>query len=120
MLRNISFEVQGGRTLALVGATGSGKSTVLRLLLRFYDPTAGRVLVEGTDISRCTQSSLRRHIAVVPQDTVSGVAGAGQAGCVAVRWGLGQGRGLSWELAQGGHVLFLQVLFNDTIRYNVR
>jgi ABC-type bacteriocin/lantibiotic exporter with double-glycine peptidase domain len=62
--------VAGGRTLALVGATGSGKSTVLRLLLRFYDPCSGRVLLDGTDIATCTLASLRRNIAVVPQDTV--------------------------------------------------
>ncbi|KAL4854966.1 ATP-binding cassette sub-family B member 6 [Chlorella vulgaris] len=71
VLRNVSFSVPGGgRTLALVGPSGSGKSTVLRLLLRFYDPSAGCVRVDGVDVSTCSQASLRRHIAVVPQDTV--------------------------------------------------
>ena len=70
VLRGVSFAVGGGRTLALVGATGSGKSTILRLLLRFYDPQAGRVLLDGQDVAGCTLASLRRCIAVVPQDTV--------------------------------------------------
>ena len=70
VLRGVSFAVGGGRTLALVGATGSGKSTILRLLLRFYDPQAGRVLLDGQDVAGSTLASLRRCIAVVPQDTV--------------------------------------------------
>ena len=81
MLRGVSFSVAGGSTLALVGATGSGKSTILRLMLRFYDPQAGRVLVDGQDVAGCTQASLRRCIAVVPQDTVR-QGGGGR------RWGL--------------------------------
>ncbi len=60
----------GGKTLAVVGATGSGKSTILRLLLRFYDPQGGAVLVDGQDVKTVTQASLRAAIAVVPQDTV--------------------------------------------------
>ena len=70
VLRGVSFGVEGGRTLALVGATGSGKPTCLRLLLRFYDPTAGAVRIDGQDVARVTLASLRRRIAVVPQDTV--------------------------------------------------
>lgn len=70
ILRNVSFSLAGGQTLALVGATGSGKSTLVRLLLRFYDPSAGRVLIDGTDVSTVTLASLRRAIAVVPQDCV--------------------------------------------------
>ncbi|KAL4458403.1 hypothetical protein ABPG75_013268 [Micractinium tetrahymenae] len=70
VLRNVSFSLAGGKTLALVGATGSGKSTVVRLLLRFYDPSSGRVLIDGADISTVTLGSLRRAIAVVPQDCV--------------------------------------------------
>ncbi len=54
----------------MVGATGSGKSTILRLLLRFYDPQGGAVLVDGQDVKSVTQASLRGAIAVVPQDTV--------------------------------------------------
>ncbi|GFR40170.1 hypothetical protein Agub_g727 [Astrephomene gubernaculifera] len=70
VLKGVSFTVPGGKTLAVVGATGSGKSTILRLLLRFYDPSSGRVLFDGQDIRGVTQESLRRAIAVVPQDTV--------------------------------------------------
>lgn len=57
----------GGKTLAVVGATGSGKSTILRLLLRFYDATGGSVMVDGQDVRNVTLGSLRRAIAVVPQ-----------------------------------------------------
>eukprot|EP00741_Cyanophora_paradoxa_P005098 tig00000857_g4940.t1 len=69
-LQNVSFRVEPGRTLAIVGPTGSGKSTVLRLLFRAYDPHSGSVLVDGRDVRDVTQESLRRHIGVVPQDTV--------------------------------------------------
>ncbi|KAF9972286.1 ATP-binding cassette sub- B member 6, mitochondrial [Actinomortierella ambigua] len=69
-LSNVSFKIPMGKTVALVGPTGSGKSTILRLLFRFYDVQSGRILVDGQDISDVTQSSLRRHIGVVPQDTV--------------------------------------------------
>ncbi len=89
VLRNVAFRVDPGRTLALVGASGAGKSTVSRLLYRFYDPTAGRILIDGQDIRHVTQQSLRRAIGIVPQDTVLfndtirynigyGRAGAGQ------------------------------------------
>lgn len=60
----------GGGSVAFVGATGSGKSTVLRLLFRFYDPTSGAVYIDGQDLRSVTQASFREHIAVVPQDTV--------------------------------------------------
>ncbi|KXZ43254.1 hypothetical protein GPECTOR_96g720 [Gonium pectorale] len=70
VLKGVTFTVPGGKTLAVVGATGSGKSTILRLLLRFYDPVSGRVLVDGQDIKLVSQHSLRRAVAVVPQDTV--------------------------------------------------
>ncbi|KAG0004281.1 ATP-binding cassette sub- B member 6, mitochondrial [Entomortierella chlamydospora] len=69
-LQDISFTVPKGKTVALVGPTGSGKSTILRLLFRFYDVTSGRILVDGQDISKKTQLSLRRQIGVVPQDSV--------------------------------------------------
>ncbi|PCI32222.1 MAG: metal ABC transporter permease [Alphaproteobacteria bacterium] len=81
ILKNISFKVAAGTTTAIVGASGAGKSTISRILFRFYDVTAGRILIDGQDISQITQRSLRRQIGVVPQDTV---------------------------------------LFNDTIRYNIR
>ena len=81
ILKNISFEVPAGHTVAIVGPSGAGKSTISRLLFRFYDVTAGRILIDGQNISDVTQKTLRAAIGMVPQDTV---------------------------------------LFNDTIRYNIR
>ncbi|TPX37565.1 hypothetical protein SmJEL517_g00459 [Synchytrium microbalum] len=80
-LKSVSFTIPPGNTVALVGSSGSGKSTILRLLFRFYDVQFGRILIDGQDIRTITQKSLRKSIGVVPQDTV---------------------------------------LFNNTIRYNVR
>ena len=70
ILRDISLVVDAGTTTAIVGYTGSGKSTISRLLLRFYDPQAGRILIDGQDLRELTQHSLREAIGVVPQDTV--------------------------------------------------
>ena len=70
ILKGISFTVPPGRMLAIVGPTGAGKSTISRLLFRFYDVTGGRVLVDGQDVRGLTQHSLRAAIGVVPQDTV--------------------------------------------------
>jgi ATP-binding cassette subfamily B protein len=81
ILKGISFEVPAGTTVAVVGPSGAGKSTLSRLLYRFYDLSGGRILIDGQDIARVTQKSLREAIGMVPQDTV---------------------------------------LFNDTIRYNIR
>jgi ATP-binding cassette subfamily B protein len=81
ILKNLSLRVPPGKTVAIVGASGAGKSTISRLLYRFYEVTSGRILVDGQDISEVTQASLRAAIGMVPQDTV---------------------------------------LFNDTIRYNIR
>ncbi len=81
ILHGVSFVVPPGRTVAIVGASGAGKSTISRLLFRFYDVWSGRILIDGQDIRSVTQDSLRRAIGIVPQDTV---------------------------------------LFNDTIRYNIR
>jgi ABC-type transport system involved in Fe-S cluster assembly fused permease/ATPase subunit len=81
ILKGLSFEVPAGRTIAIVGPSGAGKSTISRLLFRFYEVSAGRILIDGQDIRDVTQTSLREAIGMVPQDTV---------------------------------------LFNDTIRYNIR
>ncbi len=81
ILKNISLHVPAGTTVAIVGPSGAGKSTISRLLFRFYDVTAGRILIDGQNISDVQQESLRKAIGMVPQDTV---------------------------------------LFNDTIRYNIR
>lgn len=70
ILKDISFEVPAGKTIAIVGSSGAGKSTISRLLFRFYDPTSGRILIDGQDISLVTQNSLRKLIGIVPQDTV--------------------------------------------------
>ncbi|TXK74654.1 ABC transporter ATP-binding protein [Paenibacillus sp. N3.4] len=68
-LNGISLEVQAGQSIALVGHTGSGKSTIMNLLCRFYDPVQGRVLVDGNDIREVTIQSLRSQIGIVLQDT---------------------------------------------------
>jgi ATP-binding cassette subfamily B protein len=81
ILKGISLHVPAGRTVAIVGPSGAGKSTISRLLFRFYETTGGRILIDGQDIRKVTQESLRAAIGMVPQDTV---------------------------------------LFNDTIRYNIR
>jgi ABC-type transport system involved in Fe-S cluster assembly fused permease/ATPase subunit len=81
ILKGISFDVPAGNTVAVVGPSGAGKSTISRLLFRFYDLSGGRILIDGQDIAKVTQKSLRQAIGMVPQDTV---------------------------------------LFNDTIRYNIR
>src|SRR5664279_3489427 len=81
ILKGVSFEVPAGKTVAVVGPSGAGKSTISRLLFRFYDLAGGRILIDGQDIAKVTQASLRKQIGMVPQDTV---------------------------------------LFNDTIRYNIR
>ncbi len=81
ILKGLNFEVPAGKTVAIVGPSGAGKSTISRLLFRLYDVSGGRILIDGQDIRRVTQASLRASIGMVPQDTV---------------------------------------LFNDTIRYNIR
>lgn len=70
ILQGVSFDVPAGTTLAIVGPSGSGKSTIARLLFRFYDPTSGRITIDGQDIAGVTQASLRAAIGIVPQDTV--------------------------------------------------
>ena len=68
VLRDINLEAQPGQRIALVGPSGAGKSTVTALLLRFYDPDAGRILIDGRDARQYPLHELRRHMALVPQD----------------------------------------------------
>jgi ATP-binding cassette, subfamily B, heavy metal transporter len=70
ILKGVSFLVPGGRTLAIVGPSGAGKSTIARLLFRFYDVTGGSISIDGQDIGRVQQRTLRANIGIVPQDTV--------------------------------------------------
>ena len=86
----LSFSIKPGEKVAIVGPSGAGKSTLFQLLMRFYDPGRGRVLVDGVDAEQADPSALRRRIALVPQDSVIfaasvadniayGAAGAGEA-----------------------------------------
>ena len=70
VLRDISLTVMPGSTLGILGATGSGKSTLVNLIPRFYDPTAGRVMIDGTDIRQMDLAALRGSIGMVPQESV--------------------------------------------------
>ena len=86
VLRKLSFDVAAGETVCVVGATGTGKSTLLSLLVRLYDPDGGRIMIDGVDISRCSLASLRAQLALVPQDpwildgTIAENIGFGQPG----------------------------------------
>ncbi|MGD9583251.1 MAG: ABC transporter transmembrane domain-containing protein [Lysobacterales bacterium] len=75
-LDDFNLHIRHGETIALVGPSGAGKSTVFQLLLRFYDPQAGRVLIDGVDIAKLSLHDLRRSIALVPQDSVIFAASA--------------------------------------------
>jgi ATP-binding cassette subfamily B protein len=70
ILHGVSFTVEPGQTVAVVGSSGAGKSTISRLLYRFYDVTGGAILIDGQNIAEVTQLSLRAEIGIVPQDTV--------------------------------------------------
>ncbi|WP_435216082.1 ABCB family ABC transporter ATP-binding protein/permease [Luminiphilus sp. nBUS_16] len=70
VLSGLNFTIDGGETVALVGASGAGKSTVVKLLFRFYDPSSGTVYLDGQNIRDVTQNSLRSSVAIVPQDCV--------------------------------------------------
>jgi ABC-type multidrug transport system fused ATPase/permease subunit len=68
VLRNVSFRVEPGEKVALVGATGAGKTTIIKLLTRFYEVREGRILIDGVDLGELPQSELRRRVAMVLQD----------------------------------------------------
>ncbi len=70
IIKNISFTVPNGRKVAIVGPTGAGKSTISRLLFKFYDPKEGNIFINNTNLNKVSQNSLRKIIGVVPQDTV--------------------------------------------------
>src|SRR5690606_12609875 len=69
-LQDISFRAEPGQTTAIIGGTGSGKTTLVHLLVRFFDPTGGQVLVDGVDVRRQPQADLRRAIGYVPQQAM--------------------------------------------------
>ena len=70
ILKGLDLDIPAGTSCAIVGPSGAGKSTIARLLYRFYDPSAGRILIDGQDIAEVAQKSLRAAIGIVPQDTV--------------------------------------------------
>ena len=67
LFSELSFEVPSGKKIAIVGGSGSGKSTIVRLLYRFYDPLEGKILINGQDIRDVSLKSLRKSIGIVPQ-----------------------------------------------------
>jgi len=70
VLKNISFKAESGQTIALVGSSGSGKTTIASLILRFYDPLSGNILIDGTESKSLSLTELRKQIALVPQDVI--------------------------------------------------
>jgi len=70
ILDKVSFKIKAGSSVGIVGQTGSGKSTIMRLLYRFYDIQSGSILIDGQDISKMKISDLRKNIAIVPQDCI--------------------------------------------------
>lgn len=70
VLKEVNFRVEAGQTVALVGSSGSGKTTIASLILRFYDPTSGSVLIDGIDNKSISLTELRKQIALVPQDVI--------------------------------------------------
>ncbi|GAB3954930.1 ABC transporter ATP-binding protein [Spirosoma harenae] len=70
VLRDISFELPKGKTIALVGSSGGGKSTIADLIPRFYDPTAGKILIDGVNLRDCTMASLREQMGIVTQESI--------------------------------------------------
>lgn len=70
VLKGVSFKIMPGESIAVVGASGSGKSTILKLITRLYDAVSGQVKVNGVDVKDVQTAGLRQAVAVVPQDTV--------------------------------------------------
>jgi subfamily B ATP-binding cassette protein MsbA len=70
VLQNVSLQIRAGEILALVGPSGAGKSTIFNLIPRFYDPTDGKISIDGHDLRGLTQHSLREQIGIVPQETI--------------------------------------------------
>lgn len=70
IIEDMSFTIEPGTSVGIVGQTGSGKSTIMRLLYRFYDVTGGQILIDGQDIAKMALKDLRDHIGIVPQDCV--------------------------------------------------
>ncbi|MEL6465063.1 MAG: ABC transporter transmembrane domain-containing protein [Pseudomonadota bacterium] len=77
-LDNVSLDIQPGETVAFVGPSGAGKTTIIQMLLRFYDPQAGRVLLDGVDVASMSREAFRKHIALVPQDPIIFAASAAE------------------------------------------
>ncbi len=70
VLKNISFELEKGKTIALVGMSGGGKSTIADLVPRFYDPTEGEITIDGNDLRKCTLNSIRKKMGIVTQESI--------------------------------------------------
>ncbi len=70
VLKNLSLDIRNGESVAFVGTTGSGKTTIMNLLLRFYSPQEGTIRIDGKDIQKYDENSIRKHISLVPQDPV--------------------------------------------------
>ena len=68
VLKNLSFEAKRGETVALVGHTGSGKSSIMNLLFRFYDPSKGKIYIDGADVTAIPRQTIRQHMGIVLQD----------------------------------------------------
>lgn len=77
-LDGVSLDIQPGETVAFVGPSGAGKTTVIQMLLRFYDPQEGRILLDGTDVAQMAREAFRQHIALVPQDPIIFAASASE------------------------------------------
>jgi ATP-binding cassette subfamily B protein len=77
-LDGVSLDIQPGETVALVGPSGAGKTTIIQMLLRFYDPQSGRITIDGVDVAKMEREAYRKHIALVPQDPMIFAASAGE------------------------------------------